>query len=216
VKKKIIPLLLALYFSSSVLAIFYYFTGPDNRVLEQIRYFQNAVLYSCLILCFLFETDNLADFHLDRATLAITIFFGIIRISRRDIPNEFFYKSVVALLALGLLFLAIKNWRKIPPTNSKYWAQGLLACLWIIPISIIEIANFPMYANSLASGTVSVWILAIRAFLQQLSFTTPSEEIMFRGFLWGYLLRYGYSENKSFWLQALHFGQSISGELSHQ
>ena len=44
-----------------------------------------------------------------------------------------------------------------------------------------------------------------RQFIREVSFGAVIEEILFRGFLWGYLKRAGWHENKIFWTQGMLF-----------
>ena len=45
----------------------------------------------------------------------------------------------------------------------------------------------------------------IRRAIYDLSYVAPIEEILFRGLLWGYLVRVGWKEDKVFWFQAVLF-----------
>lgn len=51
----------------------------------------------------------------------------------------------------------------------------------------------------------SVYLVAIRQIIYELSFGVPVEEILFRGFLWGYFRRRGWEEGRVFWVQGILF-----------
>jgi membrane protease YdiL (CAAX protease family) len=56
----------------------------------------------------------------------------------------------------------------------------------------------PLFHNSLV-------VAVIGNIIKQLSITTVPEEILFRGFVWGYLRRKGWGENKIIWTQGVLF-----------
>ena len=146
------------------------------------------------------EKEKLAEFHLDRATLLVAIIFGIIRISNRGINDEILYKAAVFLMTLILAYISMKNWQFIPKTNWVWFRVGLLSCLVIFPLAFVEMFNQGKYDITLLK--VPVWVDILRGLLTNLAFTTPIEEIVFRGMLWGYLRRFGCSENAAFWVQS--------------
>lgn len=151
----------------------------------------------------IWKPDELKQYHFDRATLVLIIFFGVVR-SRFKIPYEAYYQAVIIVLAFIILVFGIKNWRKIPKTDWRWAAIGLFACLLVIPIVLIEALQPDQYLDmQIAPGGFGLAIA--RSLLYQLSFVALFEETLFRGILWRHLQIFGWNENKIFWVQAIYF-----------
>jgi len=149
------------------------------------------------------DIEHLALFNLDSTTLVLIVIFGILR-SRLDVKYEGYYKGVIFILAFGILIACLKYWKIIPKTNWRWAAIGILACLSVIPLSLVESLQPEIYTH-LNITSNNLGLVLIRRSLNEFSFVTIVEETTFRGILWGYLRRSGWKENKIFWVQAILF-----------
>jgi membrane protease YdiL (CAAX protease family) len=95
----------------------------------------------------------------------------------------------------------------VPRTNLIWSIKGAVAAILVLlPIAIIESLqqNNSMYVSPYDMRYGSV-LFAIRQFVYQFAFVSPFEEIIFRGYLWGYLRRFGWKENRILLVQAVLF-----------
>lgn len=151
------------------------------------------------------EIDHLGEFHLDYGTLLAVIVGGFLFHGGFGVPGERFFITLAWIISLGILVALVRNRSKIPKTNMHWLAIGfLIACLFLIPTTFLESLQAQKWAGSIPSSG-NLLIIAIRNISFQLSFVSPLEEIIFRGFVWGYMRRMGWSENRAFWGQALLF-----------
>jgi membrane protease YdiL (CAAX protease family) len=188
-------LVLGLYVLANLLPIFGF---PIS-----LNYPVAVAFYLCIITILWSETNSLSEFHLDNISLWIIAISGIVR-SRLSIPNEIYYLGALILLGLVTFVTLILVRRKLPKSSSQYAILGLLACLFAIPISLIESLQPARYGNIniMPSGLV---FTIVRRILENLSYDSLLEETIFRGILWGYLGRLGWGEKKIFWSQAVFF-----------
>lgn len=158
-----------------------------------------------LLITVLMEIDHLADFHLDRWTLIITVLFGSILRKRTDVPFEILFQIIQWLSSLAILAVLIRYRKKIPSTKVNWSLGGALAGLVMAVIQAYLVSFYePVYLETSPYPVGSIVYILAKTF-QQLTYITPIEEIVFRGLLWGYLIRGGWSEKKVFWVQAILF-----------
>jgi hypothetical protein len=159
-----------------------------------------------LIAVFVFvERKNLADFHLDRLSVLILVIFSFIR-TRFSVVDATWFYIIIGLSGLVIGFVMIKHWSDLPRTSS-YWAKrGLfIGIIASIPFTVLLVISgwLTMYPNT--TPPVPLPLVIINRVIYALSFSGPLEEIWFRGFLWGYLLKIGCSEKRAGFIQAIIF-----------
>jgi membrane protease YdiL (CAAX protease family) len=164
--------------------------------------------YIIIAILIWFEINNLQEFHLEQGTLFIFILSSLFR-TRLGIKGENYFLIVIALAGLSVFLAFVLHRSKIPRSFLK-WALGgvFWGLISLIPIVLVESLELQIWLNrSLLSN--SIILIVIRMVIYQFFLGTIMEEILFRGFLWGYLRRLGWVENKIFW------GQGILFWLSH-
>jgi hypothetical protein len=187
-----------------VLLVFYTILTLFFRVNPYIKYTYIAIFYLVISILIWLERKNLDDFNLDRLALLILVLSSVVR-SRSGIENEGFFLLIIGAAGLLVLISAILNGSKIPKTNFRWVAIGLfVACLSVIPIIFIESFQVQSIPNSVSRSYGVFWDM-IRRVIYDLSFTAPIEEILFRGFIWGYLRKLKWEVNKVFLVQGALF-----------
>jgi membrane protease YdiL (CAAX protease family) len=161
------------------------------------------ISYLCVVLVMWFEHDKLEEFNFERLSLLLLIIVGCVR-SQLNIPGEMYYRIPIYLLSLVILIAFIFNYRKIPKTKGGWVLIGLVSCLSIIPIAIINSLQGQTDPNLGSFGNGFFWNAA-RNLLYTVSFVAPFEEIIIRGILWGQFRRQGWNTSKVFWAQAFIF-----------
>lgn len=206
-KKMAIALLLLVLSEVFAIQISTLFFGLNPK----ITYFYLVTTYLVIAALVWLNKQNLEDFHLDKLTLFTLVFSSIFR-RRLGIAYEGYFLMLIGFGGLLILIIAVVNRSILPKTNVKWSILGLLyGILSLIPSTIIQsfqgqaIANEGFYINN------TVFLIA-RQFIFELSFGVPVEEIVFRGFIWGYLLKLGWAEKNAMWGQGilfwlLHFGR---------
>jgi membrane protease YdiL (CAAX protease family) len=169
----------------------------------QLKYTTLVFSYLFLAFCMLLEKENLENFHIDKASLlifsctAIPFFRPILNISGENY-------ALVSIAASGVLifFVLYQNWSKIPSPNFYWTLIGILiTCIILIPANYI---NYLAY-SSVGNAKFDILEKSIHDLIYNLSFVSVAEEMIFRGFLWGYLRLMGWSEKKAFVIQFVLF-----------
>jgi membrane protease YdiL (CAAX protease family) len=221
--KKLIPQTLLLFVIG--LLVFVNYLLPLASSLVTINYDYRVFQYISVILSYLcitvwvwVESKNLEEFHLDRLALGTLIIFGLIR-GTLGIPGEIYFKIIIWILNLLLLWAFIRNYRNIPRIKPRWILISLVSCLLVIPLAyIIHSLKITIYPNFMTLSRGFLWN-AVRNTLFDLSFGAPLEEITMRGLLWGQLRRWGWTDKRIFWIQGilfwlLHFWQLLSNPLA--
>jgi membrane protease YdiL (CAAX protease family) len=163
-----------------------------------------SVIIRWTLACLLWvESGNLQEFHVDRFTVYLFIFSSIVRI-RSGMPGELVFAILIALSGVFVFILLILRKLKICETNLNWTSRGLgIGVLSTVLLFVLELlirpiwTAMPLIGNSLISTTVGL--------MATIFDTAPLEEIVFRGFLWGYLRRFGWTESKIFFVQGILF-----------
>ncbi|MEW6609713.1 MAG: CPBP family intramembrane glutamic endopeptidase [bacterium] len=178
---------------------------------SHIKYTYVTVIYLVIALLICLERKNLNEFNLDRLSLLILILSSVFR-RRLGVENEGYFLFVIGIAGLAVFISTIPNWTKTPKTDFRWLAIGLfVALLSLIPITFIESFQVQTIQNS-GPGLYGLFWDMIRRAIYELSFTAPVEEILFRGFIWGYLRKLKWDVNKIIWVQGalfwfLHIGR---------
>lgn len=168
----------------------------------QYSYLIIIFTYLAVLAVLLLEKDNLSVFNFDRPSLLILVLFGVVRVNL-FVPNESWYKTIIATLGLTLLLICIVQWKKIPNASARWAMIGVVASSIAIPIALVEMLQVEKYAQTMYEKNFTGTL--IRNLIFQLSFIAPFEEITYRGILWGQLRKWNISENKIFWIQLIPF-----------
>jgi membrane protease YdiL (CAAX protease family) len=175
----------------------------SNAASPYIGYTYVATNYVIIAVLVWIERENLGDFHLDQTTLFIMGLSSIFRVRSR-FPGEGYFLVVIGIAGLIILGALILNHSKVPKTNFRWAFIGaLISFILIFPSAIIEAFQFPNVTYTPYPYPIMTVILA--AIANDLAFTTLIEEMVFRGFLWGYLRRVGWEENRIIWVQGTLF-----------
>jgi membrane protease YdiL (CAAX protease family) len=206
-RKRIIPISLFIYLSlvmipNYILPVLSWFVKINYNA-GIYQYIVDISSYLCIILLIWLDNDNLGEFHLDRISIFLLGIIGFIR-SNLNIPGEIYYRILIYLLSLGILIAYMVNYRKIPKTKGRWVLIGIFSLLAIFPIAWINSLQ-TIYKTTPSVYKLSFLVSAVRNILYILSFVAPFEEIMIRGILWGELRRWGCSDSKTFWVQAILF-----------
>lgn len=190
-------LVISLFFIVNLLALFVYLD------LNSVRYWLLILTCLLIILTLSLEKDNLADFHIDRISIIILITFGTIFHRRLLVPNEIIYQITLWILSVYLLYFLIRNWNSIPGMK----LQEIIILSFVLLIFLLFINYLENSLHALPSHILdkSPILYVIRDLIFEFSFTASMEEFLFRGILWGILIRYGFSLRKVFFVQGFVF-----------
>jgi membrane protease YdiL (CAAX protease family) len=169
------------------------------------------LFYFCLTSAYLIiailtwvEINNLEEFHLENFSLITFVISSIFR-TRYRVPGEGYFLVAIGLSGFLVVLALILNRSKIPRTKFKWALVGIvLGCVAGVLLANIEPFQFQtpisnsVFSNGVFTGT-------LRQVVNVFSFTSPIEEIVFRGFLWGYLGRLGLGKSKVIWIQGIVF-----------
>ena len=191
--------------------------APDAAVVH-IFYAYITLTYLGIAALIWAEIDNLEEFHLEQFTLFIFVLTSLFR-TRYRFSGEEYYLLIIALCGLSAVLALVLNRSKLPKTSLKWALAGaLLGCISLIITANVEPSQFRTPLNQ-SIYSANIFLGLARQAVNTFSFTAPIEEIVFRGFLWGYLRRLGWKENVVSWVQgilfwALHLYKSFSTPLT--
>jgi membrane protease YdiL (CAAX protease family) len=175
---------------------------PQNSSLH-FRYILTVSMYICIAACLYKERKNLKNFHLDQMSLISLILanFFLVIITKLRFSNSI-YPFIFGMLGLFTLVIAVKNWKSVPEASWRGLLFGIiLTALVLIPTTYLS------YLSQKGGDIISVdfWDAIIRSTLPTFAQTAVGEEIIFRGFLWGYLKQIGLASHKALFLQGVVF-----------
>lgn len=164
--------------------------------------------YLIIALLIYVERDHLSDFNIDGLTLAIYLIFGSL--------FRLLHVADMALLCFsGMAFIAIALWLSLALRKSKVRVGWNLKASWWIFVGILitEGLQAPVITFYSAFGVInhslafSVETLRLFGtfFLDQLANVAVEEELIFRGFLCGYLHNLGWRVRTILLFQAVLF-----------
>jgi hypothetical protein len=205
---KLVYLLLLVIFALQTIALIGNispsFSQAISPVLGYFIYIYVTLMYLLFSLLINFESSSLERFHIDRFTVATLVLAALVR-QKAGLPGESFFLILIRLSGIFVVFTLIAKKPNIPITKLRWVLIGIaISTIMVILISVVELAIrdswkiMPLYRNSMFS-TVSGEII------REFSFGALIEEILFRGFLWGYLKDHGLTDNKVFWVQGIVF-----------
>lgn len=150
--------------------------------------------------------DRLAVFHLERGTLAVFVLFGSLFHRRLGIPHEGVYQALLWLASVVLLVQLIA-WRvSVPPISWRWATRGLgLALVSLIPLTLLISLWSAWVVEQYSGPTLNLGLTGLRELIYNLTYVAPMEVVIFRGFLWGYLVLYGWPLKRVLVLQGVLF-----------
>lgn len=173
--------------------IYHYFYIPPRPDWLDLLFFISSYLIIALLI--LEEKSSLDVSHIDKCSLFIFLVFG--SLLRPIDTSSLFLQWFGFIVFCGIAFMLFISLRR----NKFKLSETRMIGLWIF-IGIIvgggRLIIFAILGGSydnfpgLSAETITRIIFY---FIYQLGNTTISEEFIYRGFLWGIMLRYGY-ENK--------------------
>lgn len=168
-------------------------------------YTEATISFVCIALLVWLEAKHLANFHLDRTSLLLLVIFGPFVRTTPRLLGEQPYLIVIWVACLLILLNIIRNWSIIPKTSFKLSFPGVLTIgFGLLAILMIESFQPDLYTR-VDPLAFNPGLEIIRGIIYNLAAVSTVEEILFRGFFWGYLIQIGLSEKKAFWTQGVIF-----------
>ncbi len=174
------------------------------------------LLIACLIY---WERNHLADFHIDKLSLIIIIVFKplstVVMFLMGSTRNPLAFPNWPGfsfwLIAIGLI-IALRCSRTSLPgitkTSLAWLGLGLVFGL-LLDLLLMYPLSFQIDTSSQFSIQKNLMGIPLN-FLNQIGNAAISEEPLFRGFLWGFLLKSGW---KNVWIWVFQTGLFIMGHL---
>lgn len=170
---------------------------------EQLAIVYITFSYLVVAILIVLEKHHLKDFHIDEFSIYIFIFSSFLRI-RSGVVGE--NLSLIIMAIAGIFITLLIYLRKINQQKaSVQWAlSGIGIGLIISVLMILMNLFFPKSQMSILILNDNLAMTAIKSML----YVFPNvvvEEMLFRGFLWGYLEKMRWSENRIAWCQGVLF-----------
>ena len=208
-----------IYLASAIaMQIVVFFELPYNNWMRELILLLDYALVALLIWI---NREHLADFNIDKHSLMIVFLFGAffrpIEMGSSLSFLCFFTLSVFAIA--GSLFVGLRKSKVQIVTTPRISLWTLAAVFAGIGVMLPSIAIFSVLFEPLPVSPLDVVGGFILYFLDNLAKIAIPEEILFRGFLWGYLRGQGLSDKRIWLIQAvlfslLHFGLLRTSPLS--
>lgn len=189
------------------------FATQSSVSIDYINYAYSTVMYLIVSVLICVEIKRLEEFNIDKFTIITLILFSFLR-RRLVIVGEGYFLILIGLAGISMIVALITNKPKLLRTNLRWTLFGIMiGGITLFPIAQLELfLRHTWLANPLLRNNLA--LTAISDLLKQLSFTSLPEEILFRGFIWGYLRREGWEENKIIWIQGVLFWLIHIGRLA--
>jgi len=162
------------------------FAQAISPVLVYSVYIYVTLMYLVFSVLINLEIRTLEEFNVDRFTIVTFALASLIR-PRVGLPGEDFFLILIRFAGIFVVFTLILKKPNIPRNKIRWVLIGVaISGVTVILITLFELAFrdiwkiMPLYRNNMFS-TVSGEII------REFSFGSLIEEILFRGFLWGYL-----------------------------
>lgn len=174
----------------------------DFPILGYLTYFYATLMFLVFSVLIRLEFKNLAEFNIDKFVVITFILASIIR-RPIGIPAEGFFLIMIGLTGIFVVLTLVIKKPVIPKTKIRWVLFGLgISSIIVILFTFIELlfrntwAVIPLSNNNILPTIIS-------EILKEFSFGALIEEMLFRGFLWGYLRREAWNETKIVWTQGL-------------
>jgi len=148
------------------------------------------------------KRNDLENFHIDKSSIIIFILSGTIF----RIGSSLKQSLIICLMGLLILYILIKGKFQLKPRNSNanLWIIRSLYIGFFMPIILVTLSKLFISKTS----TLDTWpglLVGFTIFIYELSHVAVQEELIFRGFIWGYLKNYGLGDKKILIIQAIIF-----------
>lgn len=181
---------------------------------ETTRYLGIIYLAAMYIICAILiwtEIKDLKEFHIDKFVIVTFILSSLFR-PNLDIAGGIYFWVLIGMVGVSVGVALVIRKPKLLQTDIRWTLIAtLVGGLVVAVITFAELslrqswALAPLLQNNIIL-TVSNLIV------RELFASVLLEEILFRGFLWGYLKKLGWKDRKIFWTQGIlfwitHFGR---------
>ncbi|NTV37092.1 MAG: CPBP family intramembrane metalloprotease, partial [Anaerolineaceae bacterium] len=119
-------------------------------------------------------------------------------------PLSFIYLAITIGL-LAALWFSKWRWKRIAPAEWKWLGIGVLGGIGLLIVDSIPMAFSIRSMTGNFDLTPSDWSISFLRIPQQLGYAAVTEEPLFRGILWGILLKYGWKNGWILIFQTLLF-----------
>lgn len=175
-----------------------------SHLLGYIFYGYTAMIYILFAMLFAAEWKNLAEFHIDKFTILSFIISSLLR-RRLGLPGEVFFVVVVAIAGIFVAITWARKKPSIPQTKINWVLVGILiSSIVVVLAALVELAFRGTWILPDLTGKNLV-VIAVSEIVREFSFGALPEEVLFRGFLLGYLIRKGLPEHRALWIQGIIF-----------
>jgi membrane protease YdiL (CAAX protease family) len=193
-------------FIINFLSLFVQLFNLSSEIINISEYILILVFYIYLIIIIWIEQNHLQEFHIDFWTIILCIISGTILHTRLGISGELNFIILLWICSGIILIEIILFYRKVPKTKIRWIKYGiLLAIIVLIPIVAIESFQINYWLKQISYPKGQFISEIYKSIIFSLSWLAPLEEILFRGLLWGYLIRVGWREEKILWFQGILF-----------
>lgn len=183
------------------LRYFSVFESLGSQTLSYIYYAYMVTMYLSFSVLIYIEVDCLDEFHFDRFTIG-TLIIGSIINPRIGLAGESFLKILLGVSGFVILLILALKKPNIQKTSTNWVLIGIVtSCTVVVLLTLIEAA---LFGNRLNINNIRVFTV-LGLIIRELPSAPVIEEVLMRGFLWGYLKSYGMSENKVVWAQGVLF-----------
>jgi membrane protease YdiL (CAAX protease family) len=183
----------------------------SSQALSYLYYVYITLMYLSLSVLIYFEVEKLEEFHFDRFTVVTFVLGSIIR-PRLGIRGEGVFLILIGLAGILVICTLILKKPSIPKTKLQWVIAGIV--ISSMAAILLTLLGFTLWSPGENINNIRV-MNVLSLIVIEFSSAPIMEEVLLRGFLWGYLRRKGYSESKVFWVQGilfwlLHIGKIFS------
>ncbi len=159
--------------------------------------------YGALTAIIALEIKQLHEFHVENLSLWLLIFSSFVR-ARLGMSGERYYLVPIMLFGLIGVLLMLFNRQNIPRITKQSIIAGITVAFFVLAFTtFVESFQADKWLTSIYTANIGLNFL--RQLIYQLSFVVLIEELIFRSFLVGYLIKLGLQEKTAFVVQALLF-----------
>lgn len=192
-------LLQALFFLGTIDATLY---KRFSNLIDLVNYMLIILVHLALAALILIESGHLENFYIDKFTVSAIVIHSFLR-TKLGLATDRFFLPLIGLIGILMLLMLIIKKPNLIKTNRSWSLLGILSGLLIVVlITMLQmLVREPWLSIAFKQ---SLGMTAANYVVSELSFV-PQEEILFRGFLLGYLRRNGWEDKKALWLQGVIF-----------
>lgn len=160
-------------------------------------------IHLALAILIILERHNLSDFNIDKFTIYIFVFASFFRV-RSGVVGENISSVLIAIAGVAVA-ISIFRYNLVAQKTNLLWAvKGIGTGILITVLAFLINLFIPISKIDVLILQDSFVFTGIKAMF----YVFPNviiEEILFRGFLWGYLKKENWNNNKIAWFQGILF-----------